>query len=124
MVNDMLDGGPAVDQLALEGNTTTSSAANTSRGDNTGDDCYASVDEACPTGVACQDLDAECLQCDFDHHCTYHSQKLLPAQCRPKPGINCTVSLFFLNLLASFFKHEKYFRQNILKDSFLCIFIC
>lgn len=66
-----------------------------SRGDNTGDECYLSVDDICPVGVLCKDLDADCLDCEFNTSCEYGA-KFLDAKCRPKHQVNCTVSASFL----------------------------
>ncbi|XP_025078137.1 TM2 domain-containing protein 3-like [Pomacea canaliculata] len=60
-----------------------------SRGDNTGDECYLSVDDICPVGVLCKDLDADCLDCEFNTSCEYGA-KFLDAKCRPKHQVNCT----------------------------------
>ena len=57
----------------------------------TAEDCYRSVDEMCPTNIPCNDLDADCLQCDFDFKCIY-GDKDLPVTCKPKPHVNCTGS--------------------------------
>ncbi|KAK7116164.1 TM2 domain-containing protein 3-like [Littorina saxatilis] len=61
---------------------------NLSKGDNTGEDCYKSVD-VCPVGVPCEDLDADCLQCDLNEKCNYGSNKGT-ANCKPRPQVNCT----------------------------------
>ena len=59
--------------------------------------CAIAVDEFCPVGVPCNDLDADCLQCDFNNECSYNSDFAFQVKCVPKSGIRCTVSyLYFL----------------------------
>lgn len=59
-------------------------------GDKTAEDCYKSVDDMCPVGVPCRDLDADCLQCDFNVSCNYGSKEFLDVLCTPKAHVNCT----------------------------------
>lgn len=68
----------------------TQSGNGTGKGDNTGEDCFPSVNDICPVGVPCEDLDADCLQCDFDRKCEYGLQEMLNTTCRPRPHVNCT----------------------------------
>ncbi|KAL8601218.1 hypothetical protein ACOMHN_003024 [Nucella lapillus] len=57
------------------------------KGDNTGAQCYGSVDEVCPADCPCSDLDADCLQCDVNTTCRYGAT--VDVQCRPKPTVQC-----------------------------------
>ena len=91
MNNDVAKSDTDVITSIQETNATGFGNFSNSKGDNTGDDCFESVDEICPVGVPCADLDADCLQCDFDSKCAYGSKDFSDTQCRPKPQVNCTV---------------------------------
>ena len=82
----------AVITSVQETNVTSTGNVSNPNGDNTGEDCFESADEICPVGVPCDDLDADCLLCDFGK-CAYGSKDFYDVQCRPKPQVNCTVRL-------------------------------
>ncbi|XP_076444238.1 TM2 domain-containing protein 3-like [Babylonia areolata] len=71
----------------VEMNSTKPGSANTTKGDNTGEECYASVDDICPEEALCADLDADCLQCDVNTSCIYGST--FDALCHVKPNVVC-----------------------------------
>lgn len=91
MNNDMAKSDTDMITTIQETNATSIGNINNTKGDNTGDDCFESADEICPVGVPCDDLDADCLLCDFDNKCAYGSKDFHEVQCRPKPRVNCTV---------------------------------
>jgi hypothetical protein len=71
--------------------TSVTNISDSKREEDTAEDCYSHVDDMCPFGARCEDLDADCLQCEFNFSCSYGA-KDLNVTCQPKPLVNCTVS--------------------------------